>query len=96
MSRSSYTAAERRGIILIALLSLAIIAAGLGFTWCGREEAEIEEKATVIQHPELIDTVAIKNKRETDAKRSSNKKNKSSKKKSTPPPRKRSPLDEPV
>lgn len=98
MSRTSYTASERRGILAIAVIALLIIGFGTIFSFCNnRLEAENEE-LKVIEHPEMIDSIAVKHKKDNSLKTRSKKKNKagSNKTKTKKTYRQRSPLDEPV
>lgn len=98
MNRSSYTASERRGILAIALVSLLIIGCGAIFSLCGRGGNSGENIIMVEEHPELVDSTAVKKKQQKDSKKKSKKKSKSSssKSKTNKTYRKRSPLDEPV
>ena len=57
MSHSSYTASERRGILVIALVALLIIGSGVVLALCGRPKERVEEIPVVVEHPEFIDTV---------------------------------------
>ena len=103
MNQRNYTASERRGIIAIAILSLLIIAGGVGFSFFKNPDSETTTEINEIT--ELLDSLATenaikeksgkkKNKKESGAK---SKKKTSSKKKSTKNTyRERSPLDEPV
>ena len=98
MSHSSYTASERRGILAIATIALALIGGGAALSLCSRERAEAEELPVVIEHPELIDSLAVKEKEEKSGKKKREKATKGSKstKKEKKVYRRRSPLDEPV
>ena len=104
MSRNSYTASERRGVLAIALVVLLIIATGLGISLIGNGTSEEIEAAPVVkEYPEMVDSIAVETKKEKSDKnkkgKQSNKKNKTksaAKSKSKKETRKRSPLDEPV
>lgn len=93
MSHSSYTASERRGIIVIALISLLLIASGVGMGLYSMKQNEVEEIPLVEEHPEMIDTV---NRGSSDKKIKKKKKSSSSssKEKSKKEYRRRSPNDE--
>lgn len=94
MSRKSYNASERRGILVIAFISLALIGAGLGVTLCERRGQEVNSYPELREYPALVDSVSIIKK---DRKSSKKKKNSNSiKKKSNKNFKPRSPLDEPV
>lgn len=94
MSRNPYTASERRGIILVALLALSIIASGIVLSLCGRPRMEEREIPVIVEHPEMIDTVHdATGDTNITSKRSKEREKKESKKKTY---RRRSPLDEPV
>ena len=100
MSRSSYTASERRGIIVIGIIILIIIAAGVGFAFYDIGNQANQEIPEVVEHPEMVDSARLyqqqvdKSSKSKKEKKSSSKK--SSKKKDKKTIRKRSPLDEPV
>ena len=103
MSLRPYTASERRGIIAIAILSLLIIAGGVGFSLF--KNTNSDTVPGINEMTELLDSVATENAvkdktgRKKDKKASSSKSGKKSngKKKSTKKTyRERSPLDEPV
>lgn len=84
----------------MAVLSLAVLAAGIGVSFCSRGEASYQEPL-VTEMPELLDSVLIEKNRQERNLRSSKKKNKkkgSSKKsdKNKKTYRQRRPLDEPV
>lgn len=99
MSHSSYTASERRGIILIAVVSLILVGVGFGFTLCDRHPSRDEAYPIVEQHDELIDsTAAPASKKEKDSKKSKKRKAResSAKPSSKKTYRRRSPRDEPV
>ncbi|MCH5230560.1 MAG: hypothetical protein J1F43_02045 [Muribaculaceae bacterium] len=101
MSRNSYTASERRGIVAIAIVALLIIALGLITSWCGRSEKQVQEIPEIVEHTEMIDTAALRFQKEKAETKSQNKKFKgrktsTSKEKSKKTYRRRSPLDEPV
>ena len=93
MSRSSYTASERRGVLAIGIIALIIIAAGIGYALYDSPAKEKKDVPVMIEHPEFIDSTRIEiEKQEVPKKRGK----KSSKKREKKPIRKRSPLDEPV
>ena len=100
MSHSSYTASERRGILVIAILSLLIIACGIGVSWINQNKAENEVAPQVFEHAEMVDTTVVKvqgkNKEvfKQKAVKSSEKENKKTLNKKVY--RRRNPLDEPV
>ena len=94
MSHSSYTASERRGIILIAIVSLLILCAGVILSVCGRQ-TNLEE-GEVIELPQMIDSVRIKETETIMKKKDGRKASRSNKTKSEKTYRRRSPLDEPV
>lgn len=94
MSRSSYTASERRGVLIIAILALLIIGAGLGLSHCNRHNSGSNDIYVVEEHPEMIDSVTVqKNAKNKTRKKTTTKSKKTKKIKSY---RRRSPLDEPV
>ena len=99
MSRSSYTASERRGVLLIAILALLLIGGGLGVSFCQRPSSKDAEYPIVVEHPEMVDSVAVKAEKETKKKNTrkgtKNKKASTTKKRPKTYPN-RSPLDEPV
>lgn len=102
MSRNSYTASERRGILAIALISLLLIGGGIIVTLIKGDKDKDMEYPIVTQHSEVIDSVAVKNSKK-DKKSKEKKENKGRKSKSGNKStkqkkvyRKRSPLDEPV
>ena len=86
----------------IAIISLLIIASGVGVSMIKNEKVEAEEIPMVVEHPELLDTTYLKKQleeSETREKKQSSKKDKASsrdKTKSKNTYRRRSPLDEPV
>ena len=94
MSHSSYTTSERRGIIIIALVSLLLIAGGVILSFTEADKADAEVWPEIVEHPEIIDSTALESKQ----KKVSGKVKKNSKKKATTKKnyRRRSPLDEPV
>lgn len=91
MSRSSYTASERRGVLAIALIALLIIGCGAGFSLFSGDAEDEKEIPMVTANPEMVDSVAVKTKQKKG--RSKKKKSRSKRKKEY---RQRSPLDEPV
>lgn len=92
MSRSSYTASERRGVLVIAIISLLIIGSGLIIShFYGGYEQEIESPV-VTEHPEMIDSLEIKSRESKSTKKKSKKRSTKTKKEY----RQRSPLDEPI
>ncbi|MCH5229371.1 MAG: hypothetical protein J1F12_05180 [Muribaculaceae bacterium] len=97
MSRHSYSASERRGILAIALVALIIIAAGIVLPLCSRRETGPHELPVVIEHTELIDSTSTVKSHQTRGKAKSGiNKAKESKTKTKKSYRRRSPLDEPV
>lgn len=99
MSRSSFTASERRGVLAIALVALAIIGAGLGISFCKRSQGNTNIYPIVTEHRELVDSTTIimekgKEKVKKPKEIKSKKNNNSNKGKKYY--RRRSPLDEPV
>lgn len=99
MSHSSYTASERRGVLAIALVALLLIGVGAGVSmWNGSRETE--EMPAVVEHAEMIDSVAIKEEAENKSAgkktETSVKKSKTGKTKTPKTYRRRNPLDEPV
>lgn len=96
MSRASYTASERRGVLAIAIIALFLIGFGVCFSLCGRSvEAEIEMPAVEVHH-EMIDSAALLKSKEKKTSKKTKKKSSSSKSKNSKSYRHRSPLDEPV
>ncbi|MCH5238591.1 MAG: hypothetical protein J1F38_00035 [Muribaculaceae bacterium] len=111
MSRSSYTASERRGMIAIALVALLIIAVGLLLPLCSGNREESGTPAVVVEHAEMIDSVAAGKAPSSDkeydnasqekgskkkTKKSSSSRKQTKKEKTMKEYRRRSPLDEPV
>lgn len=99
MTRSSYTASERRGMLAIALIALMIMGGGICMTLWNKSEAETEKPPVVIEYAEVIDSVSLKEKEgKVTGKTSSRTKSttKKSKNKNKKTYRRRSPLDEPV
>lgn len=99
MSHSSYTASERRGIIIIAIISLLLVGAGLGVSFCNRNVVPADKYPIIETHPEMVDSVTVLNEKDqlkTDKKTKKNKAGNSTKKKDVKTYRRRSPLDEPV
>lgn len=103
MSHSSFSASERRGILAVAIIALLLIGGGLGVTMCESGKYETQEIPAVVEHPEMVDSVAVKEKEEKEAKKKSKKEKSASEKggskdksKSTKIYRRRSPRDEPV
>ena len=99
MSRSSYTASERRGIIVIAILALLFIGSGVTLSLCGRPRELKKEIPVVIEHPEMVDSLAMSVREETAGKKKKERKKSginSSVSKEKKTYRRRSPLDEPV
>lgn len=105
MNRNSYTSTERRGIIAIAIISLLIVGAGLGVSFCTDRRAMEEMNSIVEEHTEYIDSTAQEknspgNKKEKGKSGNKKTKGKSSSRDSNQRPKKvyptRSPLDEPV
>ena len=99
MAHSSYTASERRGLLVIALVALLIVGSGIVLGLCGRPKERIEEIPVVVEHPEMEDTANLnygidktskkKNKTITREKEKNSKKNSKTY-------RRRNPLEEPV
>lgn len=98
MSRSSYTASERRGVLAIALVALLIIGLGAGISFFNNSAEAENEPLIVKEQPQMVDSMAMKDKKQKkDSKSKSKKKSKSSPKTKTKKTyRQRSPLDEPV
>ncbi|MCH5225707.1 MAG: hypothetical protein J1D77_06880 [Muribaculaceae bacterium] len=107
MSHSSYTASERRGIIIIGLIALLIIGWGVGVSFCSRGNGvESPPYPEVEERSDLVDSIYMKEKEVSTSSKNNNKEKRESKssksKKSSKPTkskktyRKRSPLDEPV
>ena len=97
MSRNSYTASERRGIVAIAVIALLIIGCGWGISMCSGGIGAENEIPVVMEHPDMIDSAAVKKNLEKKTKKTERKKTKSSNKsKPKKTYRQRSPLDEPV
>ena len=96
MSHSSFTASERRGIIVIAVISLLIIGGGVVIALCGRNPQTEKEIPVVVVHPEMADSVPEGSNKEKSVKKNSKKKSSSSKNKTKKSYPRRSPLDEPV
>lgn len=100
MSRSSYTASERRGIIAIGIITLLIIAAGLGFGLYNESNSSETKSPVVVERLEMIDSTRLEFERQDLPKK--NKKGIKTNKKSSSGSkvkkniRKRNPLDEPV
>lgn len=98
MSHSSFSASERRGIIVIALAALLIIASGIVLGLCGRPHEKTQEIPVVVEHPEMVDSASLEqsSKTETKKKRDKSKNFGDSKKNQPKTYRRRSPLSEPV
>lgn len=98
MSRSSYTASERRGIIAIAIIALIFIGVGIWISIKGTREVKRMEEPVIVEMPEVIDSVNLEKKKEVKSKKKSDKaKTVGNKKKDAKKTyRRRSPLDEPV
>lgn len=104
MSRNSFTSSERRGVIAIALIALAIVGAGIGISFCERLPST-DDYPIVNEQNEMADSTAIINSdyQKNSGSKSGNKskkgkdgKKKSGSKKEKKTYRQRSPLDEPV
>ena len=96
MSYSSFTASERRGIILIAIITLLIIASGIVLGLCGRNKNIVEDIPVVVEHSQMVDSVKNGKPDEKGIKNKKKKSTSSSKNKSKKEYRRRSPHDEPV
>ena len=99
MFNNSYTASERRGVIVIALIALLIMGIGAGVTLYNKSEGANERAPKVVEYPEMIDSVAVKEQKAEPSKKKTSKTKSVSKKstsKSKKVYRRRSPLDEPV
>lgn len=97
MSRSNYTASERRGILAIALVSLLFIGVGIGVSFWGGNEDESYPEPVVVNHPEMVDTVELRNqKAKSSIKDKAKSKSSTGNKKRPKTYRRRSPHDEPV
>ena len=94
MFNNSYTASERRGVIVIALIALLIMGIGAGVTLYNKSEGANERAPKVVEYPEMIDSVAVKEEQAQPSKTKSASKKSTSKSKKVY--RRRSPLDEPV
>ena len=93
MSRNSYTASERRGILAIAIIALILVGTGWGLSFCNRSARQDQAYPILEEHSAMVDSVRI----EKEKKEKSSKKSKeTSKKKTRKSFRQRSPLDEPV
>lgn len=99
MSRNSYTASERRGVLAIAILALLIIAGGVGLAFYNNSRGNNGKTGpVVVEHPEFIDSTRL----EFEPLAVPEKNKKGHKSPSSKPgkqkivPRRRSPLDEPV
>ena len=100
---ASYSASERRGILIVALIALIIIGAGLFIAYFERHQPDdMKNTPQIVEISEYIDTVS--NNYETE-KTTLNKKQKSLKKKNSKKTskgkaqktyRRRNPLEEPV
>lgn len=95
MSRSSYTASERRGVIAIAVIALILIAGGAFLSYKQAQAEPAVEVPEVVAHPEMIDSLVVKEK-EKKTKKSAKKKSSGSKKKTPKTYRRRNPIDETV
>lgn len=93
MSHSAYTASERRGVILIALIALLLILLGVGFSLWNKERVNNNVIPKVEEYPEYIDSADFK---EAPIIKPETKKQKSKKNSEKKKYRRRSPLDEPV
>ena len=80
MSRSSYTASERRGILAIGIVSLLLIGGGIAVSFLEGQRADAEVTPMVIEHPELLDTIKIEDKAKSPIKENLKKQSTSSKK----------------
>lgn len=103
MSHSNYTASERRGVLAIAIIALLLIGGGVLVSLIHGNKGDSSEYPIVREHPELIDSAAIRDegtKQTGGATKKSNVKKRNSEtkssKKSQKTYRRRSPLDEPV
>ena len=98
MSRSSFTASERRGVIVIAIISLLLVGAGVLVALLKGAKNEGNDYPIVVEHSEMVDSIAVEKNSQEQKKRSGKSKNKrkteSLKNKKTY--RKRSPHDESV
>ncbi|MCH5235399.1 MAG: hypothetical protein J1E16_08880 [Muribaculaceae bacterium] len=99
MSHSNYTASERRGLLVIALVALLIVGSGVVLALCGRPRERVEEIPVVVEHPEIVDTAnlnSVKEKKSKKKRKDSSTDKKSRSKKESKSYRRRNPLEEPV
>ena len=81
----------------IAILALLLIGGGVTISLCGRQQEMSEEIPVVTEHTEMIDSAAVKTKKEAKEKKTKKTSGKSGASKKTPKTYKqRSHLDEPV
>lgn len=99
MAHSSYTASERRGLLVIALIALLIVGSGVVLGLCGRNTERVEEIPIVEEHPEMIDTTVVysgKDKSPKSKNKSGSTDKKKNNKKDSKTYRRREPWEEPV
>lgn len=94
MANKSFTASERRGILIIAILALIITGAGLLLHNGGKEE--IRDSIEIQEMVNSIDTTNYQKKNLEKSKKKRKKSSKGNKDKSKKTYRRRSPVDETV